>query len=937
MDPGILLDTLFHSVLDALENPALVLRQDGSIVASNLLWQQRIKHLSGTDKNNYLAACRALFKDHPETVPLIEQKIDQILGGQFQRADMTLPGSDTPLGERLSLTALPPQLNLLLAQHRAIARPQTEQLTDRLNACETLLDTAAVMLITLNDKGDVTYINPKGCDILGYSEAEILGKNWFDYFLPIDQQIAVKTVFSQLLRGDIEPAAYYENPVVCADGQQKMISWSNNYLRDEQGHINGILSSGTDITARHQLELSLKNEAQAWIQAMDQSDDVVYLLNRHRRLVRANRNFYQLVKGTPDQLLGQHITAIIHPHGENAPCQICRAQEAMQDERFTLEADSPDNPAGVPIEVRVKILQDDKRTPTGILMSLHDLSSARALDDKLRLAAAVFRNTHDGVVITDDKGFIDSVNTSFSRITGYGESEVRGRTIAMLQANPEDMHIQETMWQGVQDRGFWQGEVQNRRKNGLTYPAWLTINPVTDRSNTTHHYICVFSDISLLKQSEAKLEHLAHHDTLTGLPNRLLLQSRLEHAIEHAKRNSLKLAVLFLDLDRFKIINDSLGHPAGDELLKLLSSRMSLRLRAEDTLARLGGDEFIVLLDRIDEPQEAAVVARDLIGAMSQPFDLSDHTGLYVGCSVGISIYPDDGNTATQLIRNADAAMYQAKNMGRNTYSFYTRTLTHAANKRLTMESRLRGALERNEFVLHYQPQVRSNGEIVAVEALVRWQHPEEGLIPPHEFISLAEETGLIMPLGQWILASACLQIKQWQQRGLPNLSLAVNISTHEFNQPDLAKRIADTLRDVDLNPRYLELEITESALMCPRCEADGTLQIIKDLGVRIAIDDFGTGYSSLGYLRRFPIDTLKIDRSFVHDIPGSKEDTEIAATIIAMAHNLNLTVVAEGVESEAQAAFLREHGCEFYQGYHFSRPLPAAKFEQQFLDTSAR
>ncbi len=931
------MDALFHSVLEALESAALVLREDGSVVASNSLWQQQVADLPAATKNNYFAACEALFSDTGARRQ-IEQHAESILAGKATHAELIFPRSGGTTLERLHLSPLSAKQPLLLAQHQAIRTDHAEviHLTERLNACETLLATAAVMLLTLNSSGEVTYINPKGCEILGYSPAEILGKNWFDYFLPLEQQAGVKKIFALLLTGEVEPAEYFENAVVCADGQQKMIAWSNNYLRDAQGYINGILSSGTDITAHHQLQESLKNEAQAWIQAMDQSDDVVYLLNRHRRLVRANRNFYQLVKGKPEELLGRHITAILHPHGEATPCPICRAQEEMRDARITLEADSPDNPAGVPVEVRIKILRDDRDLPTGILMSLHDLTSSRELDDKLRLAAAVFRNTHDGMVITDANGYIVSVNTSFSRITGYSENEVREHHLGMLQAMPDDQSLQQSIWNGVHTRGFWQGEVLNRRKNGETYPAWLTINPVTDRSNVAHNFICVFSDISLLKQSEEKLEYLAHHDTLTGLPNRLLLQSRLEHAIEHAKRNSLKLAVLFLDLDRFKIINDSLGHPAGDELLKLLADRMSLRLRAEDTLARLGGDEFIVLLDRVNTAEEAAVVARDLIGALSQPFDLAQQAGLYVGCSIGISLYPDDGSNATQLIRNADAAMYQAKNEGRNTYSYYTRTLTHAANKRLTMESRLRGALERGEFVLHYQPQVRANGEIVAVEALVRWQHPEEGLIPPHEFIPVAEETGLIIPLGQWIFATACHQVKQWQQQGMPELALAVNVSTHEFNQPDLVSRIADTLIQTGLNPAYLELEITESALMCPRCEADGTLHAIKALGVRIAIDDFGTGYSSLGYLRRFPIDTLKIDRSFVHDIPASREDTEIAATIIAMAHNLNLSVVAEGVETEEQTAFLREHGCEFFQGYHFSRPLPAGKLEQLFSTPAA-
>jgi diguanylate cyclase (GGDEF)-like protein len=415
---------------------------------------------------------------------------------------------------------------------------------------------------------------------------------------------------------------------------------------------------------------------------------------------------------------------------------------------------------------------------------------------------------------------------------------------------------------------------------------------------------------------------------LTDLPNRLLAQSRVEHALEKARRHNGQVALLFMDLDRFKNVNDSLGHPVGDELLVALAKRLRARLREEDTLARLGGDEFLLILESVQRPDEAATMAQLMIDLLESPFQLSSGHEVYVAVSIGIALYPQDGSSATELIQHADVALYEAKARGRNTYHFYTRELTSAVSERMATEARLRRALNAGEFVLHYQPQVdMRRGEMIGCEALVRWDDPQHGIVPPNQFIPTAEDTGLIVPLGDWVLHTACAQLQQWRKTGLEIPSVAVNLSARQLRRRDLVDRIAEVLSDTGLPANCLELELTESMIIGQEQQAEELLQALKALGVRLSIDDFGTGYSSLAYLKRLPIDTLKIDQSFVRDIPGDQSDAEIAATIIAMARNLNLKVLAEGVETEEQLQFLKRRGCDFYQGYFFSRPIPAEDF----------
>ncbi|MFA5083096.1 MAG: EAL domain-containing protein, partial [Hydrogenophilaceae bacterium] len=519
---------------------------------------------------------------------------------------------------------------------------------------------------------------------------------------------------------------------------------------------------------------------------------------------------------------------------------------------------------------------------------------------------------------------------AFTEITGYTEAEVLGQNPRLLQSGRHDEAFYQGIWKSIEQTGAWSGEIMNRRKNGEVYPEWLTISSVKDNAGKLSNYVGVFADISQIKQFQDKLEHLAHYDPLTDLPNRLLLSARLDHAIERTGREHTLLALLFVDLDRFKTVNDGLGHPAGDRLLQAVAQRLARHIRAEDTFARLGGDEFVIVLEGVDDTGRVSVLAEKLLAALTHPFEL-DGQAIFIGASIGISTYPVDGTDAATLLKNADAAMYRSKEDGRNTYRFYNAEMTRSARERLTLETSLRQAIELNEFVLHYQPQVDvASGEMIGVEALVRWDHPESGMIAPIRFIPLAEETGLIVPLGEWVLFTACTQAKIWMEdMAMPPFSVAVNLSPRQFRQANLVAHIRAVIDATGIPPGLLELEITEGAVMDDADQAVATLRALKELGIKISIDDFGTGYSSLAYLKRFPIDKLKIDQSFMRDIPQDQSDMAIAATIIAMSRNLHMKVLAEGVETAAQLDFLRSHGCDAYQGYICSRPLAAPALEQ--------
>jgi diguanylate cyclase (GGDEF)-like protein/PAS domain S-box-containing protein len=542
--------------------------------------------------------------------------------------------------------------------------------------------------------------------------------------------------------------------------------------------------------------------------------------------------------------------------------------------------------------------------------------------------ATVFSNSNEAILIADATNRIIAVNEAFTRLTGYAAEDVLGQNPRILAAGNSPPELYREMWESLRDRGAWQGEMMDRRKSGEIFPKWLSISVVRDTNGQIVNFIGSFIDISERKATEERVRHLAHHDALTDLPNRFSLQERLGQAMNFARRSGQALALMLIDLDNFKSINDTLGHQTGDKLLIEVARRLTQSVRNSDIVARLGGDEFVVVLPDLDDPADAAHVADKILMAVSQPYQI-DGNKLRTSPSIGICLFPDDAAQSEDLMKKADVAMYHAKAQGRGNYQFFTAELQQATLRRIAIENELRAAVERRQFELHYQPQLDlRTGRLSGVEALVRWRHPERGLIPPAEFIPTAEETGLIAPLGDWVLQEACRQLAAWQARGLSGLRMSVNLSAHQFLDPRLPQRIQEILAASGLSPEDLDLEVTESMSMHTPEDTVTMMEALTAHGMTLSIDDFGTGYSSLSYLKMFPIRTLKIDRSFVSDIETDPNDAQICDVAVLLAHKLELEAVAEGVETEAQLKHLLSIGCEKVQGYLISRPLPAENAE---------
>jgi diguanylate cyclase (GGDEF)-like protein/PAS domain S-box-containing protein len=572
----------------------------------------------------------------------------------------------------------------------------------------------------------------------------------------------------------------------------------------------------------------------------------------------------------------------------------------------------------------VPLFEDESDTPRAVVTTIADITARRDNEEQLRLAWTVFRNSVEAIIITDARQRILSVNRAFTDVTGYSAEEALGLTPRLLKSGHHDRSFYEAMWRDIESHGFWQGEIHDRRKDGTLYPSALSISAVHDKAGRITHYVAVFSDITERKASEARIAFLAQHDSLTGLPNRALLHDRLDQALANAARQGTRIALLFLDLDRFKTINDSLGHMMGDQLLQGVALRLSGCVRETDTVSRQGGDEFLIVLTHVEMPDDAARVAEKILDRLRPPFDI-DGQQLGTSFSIGIALYPEDGNTAESLMKNADTAMYHAKENGRNTYRFFDERMNVNALERLHLENGLRLAMENEEFLVYYQPQVDlASGRIIGAEALLRWFSGVMGGISPARFIPLAEECGLIVPIGEWVLHTACRQARKWQDEGLPAIPVAVNLSALQFRRADIVATVSRALQESGLQGCWLELELTESLLMQSGPEVEAILSRLKALGVRLSIDDFGTGYSSLAYLKRFPVDRLKIDQSFVRDITDDPDDAAIVRAIIQLGRSLRLEVIAEGTETPEQMDFLRYERCTAAQGYLFAPPLPA-------------
>ncbi|QRJ65713.1 EAL domain-containing protein [Azospira restricta] len=710
-------------------------------------------------------------------------------------------------------------------------------------------------------------------------------------------------------------------------GAQLYLEIDAGPIRDAGGNLLAVVETLRDMTQRQSAESRLRTMFEA-------SPDPVWIIEDDHFVECNDAAVNMLGYASRDEILNAHPSQLsppVQPDGEDSfgkaerMMALAREKGLHRFEWVHARADGSHFTA----EVTLSVI--DLAGRQAIYCAWRDISDRKRAEEALRLYAKAFEHSGEAIMITDRDNRIVAVNAALARDTGYAAEELLGKDPRVLASHQTPRETYQAMWAALNESGYWQGELWDLRKDGVSYPKWAAISAIHDEQGALTNYIASFTDISERKAAEARIDHLAHHDALTGLVNRYNLESRLAQSLLAARREVRQLAVMFIDLDRFKVINDTLGHHTGDRMLVEVARRLGDCVRESDIVARLGGDEFVVVLTSLACDMDAALVAAKILVALSSPYTV-DGKILHSTPSIGISMFPTNGEDSETLMKNADAAMYFAKAKGRNNFQFFSPAMTAAATERMELERDLRGALAAGQYELHYQPQVcAKSGAVRGVEALIRWRHPERGLVPPLTFIPIAEETGAIEAIGAWVLEEACRQKAAWRAAGMPALRIAVNLSAQQLRSSTLVAQVRAAMEAYGIGPGELELEITESAAMEDPERAIGRLEALRGLGVELAIDDFGTGYSSLAYLKMLPIDTLKLDRAFVRDIETDENDAAISAATLALARNLGLKVVAEGVENEAQREFLSRHGCELLQGYLFGRPEPAAVWTERW------
>jgi len=764
--------------------------------------------------------------------------------------------------------------------------------------------------------------------LLGYAPEEVLGHPLADlYFDPQDRQ-----EFLQRMAAGGGALSGYESRLRHKDGHEVWVLTNAQYVRDAEGRIVGVEGTTRDHTEHRHMVDALRHSEARLIGLIEALPDAVFLKDGEGRWQIVNNAGLRLFRliGEAWQGKDSQQIAAMRPDlaAEMTECRVSD-QAAWQASATTRSEERIVDESGQERHwefVKLPMFNADGSRRSLVVVA-RDLTEQRRVEENLRLAAQVFENSGEAIMIMDAHNRVVSVNRAFSEMTGYLPAEVYGRTPAMLTSDLHDGEFYQRLWHSLRETGYWQGEIWNRRRNGELYPEWLGISTLRAASGAVTHYVAISSDISERKAAEARIEFLAHHDPLTDLPNRLLLRDRLERAIAQGERAGTRVALLFIDLDRFKTVNDSLGHPVGDRLLREAARRLRRCVREMDTVSRQGGDEFLIVLTELKDSDAVTHVAEHILAAMSVPFSLDGHD-VAISCSVGVAVYPEDGRDFDELLKKSDIAMYHAKEAGRNAFRYYTERMNIDALERLDLQNRLRRGLERGEFVLHYQPVIElATSRIVGAEALVRWNDPDGGLVMPGRFISVAEECGLIVPLGDWVLQEACRQLRRWHDAGHRRLYMAVNLSAIQFRRGSVEESVVRALRDSGADPGSLELELTESILLQGAEHVLASVRQLKSLGVKLSIDDFGTGYSSLAYLKRFAVDKLKIDQSFVRGLPADADNAAIVRAVVQMAKSLNLRVLAEGVESEQAVNNLRLLECDYVQGYHFGRPVSADEF----------
>jgi diguanylate cyclase (GGDEF)-like protein/PAS domain S-box-containing protein len=808
---------------------------------------------------------------------------------------------------------------VFVAQHVATAIEQKHQ-EQALRASEKRYrqmfeNNRAVQLLIDPDGGTIVDANMAACDYYGYTRDELRAMRIWDINV-----LGADLVREEMSRARMQERNYFVFRHMRANGE----------VRDVEVHSGPVDVAGRkllysiihDITERKRAEQAVLQSEEKYRHIFDYASVGIYQSTREGRIITANATLAAMLGyDSVDELLSKKL-------GEDVYADPREREDLIR--RF--------EPAGVPANHEVRWRRRDGETiwvqlnvhsmmsPKGTVYFegfVYDVTERKNAEALLRTQSAAITASMDGIAIVNERLEFTYVNDAWVRLYGYRDaSAILGRSLSDLYEPHEQVRLITSVLPIVQERGRWRGEATGVRADGASFPQEVSLTAIEAGG-----MIAVVRDVTERTYAEEQIKHLAYHDALTGLPNRLLFKDRLTVALSHAQRDQSHLAVLFLDLDRFKVINDSLGHNIGDQLLQAVAARVASCVRDSDTVARLGGDEFTVLLPRLKRSEDAAPIAQKIIEAIRHPFHLEGRE-FFTTTSIGISLFPEDGTDAEHLIKNADTAMYQAKELGRDNYQLFNAIVNEKALQRIMLEHGLRKALFNEELEVHYQPifDLR-HSRITGMEALLRWRHPQVGSISPATFIPIAEATGVMIPIGIWALRAACKQAKAWHDAGFQSLSLAVNLSVTQLQQHDLVQVVRETLEETGLPPRMLELEITESSAMQSPETSVRTLFDLKKLGIRISLDDFGTGHSSLSYLKRFPIDTLKIDQSFVRDINSDPDTAAIVTAIIAMAHSLRLKVIAEGVEFTDQLNFLRAHGCDQMQGYLIKPPVSGEEF----------
>lgn len=787
-------------------------------------------------------------------------------------------------------------------------RESTQTLSAILNAATdsvlmTELDTTCVI------------INPAGAARLERTVDEIIGQRLCELVAP---EVASRR------KHVVEEVIHTKQPCLFEDEERQNLWFEHSIypVLNKEGLVKRIAVVSRDITQRKQVEESLARTLAEQQVILDNSLVGIAFLAEGRRFVRVNRKLEEICGYTEEELKG-HTTEILYSYQKDYE-NVGRESYPLVRKGATYEMEHlMRHKNGTQFWCRIKVkLLDPNDLSKGYIWNLEDVTEQRRAEESLRLSATVFENTTEAIFVTNANNYIIMVNPAFTTITGYSREEVIGKTPNFLKSGHHDAHFYSDMWNSLMETGKWQGEIWNRRKNGELYVEWISIVAIRDSNHQIAQYVAIFSDITKRKESEELIWHQAHYDTLTNLPNRTLFIDRLTQAVQTAKLQQNQLAVMFIDLDRFKWVNDTLGHKTGDLLLQETAQRLTQHIRESDTVARLGGDEFTVILTQMEKFWSVKNVAQRLLSSLSHPFILENHE-VSIGGSIGIACFPEDGQDVETLIKNADIAMYQAKEDGRNAYRFFTAQMNSQITEHLQLERALRNALVSNEFVLYYQPIIALDSEqIMGVEALLRWQPTTGNQMFPEQFLPLAENTGLIIPIEQWWLTTAISQLQKWYIAGFTNLQIAINVSAYQLRSSHIIETITEILQKTGLSPHVLILEVSENILIENLPEMVTALCKLSDLGVQIAIDDFGSGWASLHCLRQFPIDILKIDPFFIHHVTTDAYDTMLTETIIALAHKLKIKVVGEGVDTNEQLAFLRSHQCDLVQGQYFSKPL---------------